>query len=436
MQALQSLARYWRQQIKAPVVAITGSVGKTSTKVFAQQILSAKYKTYASPGSFNNHWGVPLSILQVGLDVEVVILELGMSAAGEIQALCKLAQPDVVLVTSVAPAHMAYFKSIDEVAQAKAELYEAAPRAQKIFNIDNVHTRKMYNQFAKSGLVSAEHRAKPDGGRVRDAQAAKDANDGGVIVFSQRDAKADVQLSAEQLGLSTLQIQGRIGQMSKTVQASVFGPHHVYNIMGAVGVAMCVGMDEYDVWRAVPRCRLPWGRGQVEQLVMQGGAAVDIVFDAYNANPASMGAFVEALSFDGPAKILVLGEMLELGDGCDEAHEYLGFLLRAVPHLKAVFFLGPSHKFVQQGLLGVQHEYGFKNKNLNADTKDANLKKRGSFTGLLKCYSCYDTRAVQRVVTDVRRCMQTTGNMRPLIAFKASRGVQLERVLSQLKEPT
>ncbi|MCB0356050.1 MAG: UDP-N-acetylmuramoylalanyl-D-glutamyl-2, 6-diaminopimelate--D-alanyl-D-alanine ligase, partial [Bdellovibrionales bacterium] len=151
LQALQDMAHSWRHELAIKVVGITGSNGKTTTKEFAATLLKSKFKVFANPGNFNNHWGLPLSLLKVEKSEQIAILEMGMSRRGEITRLCEIADPDVVLVTMVGSAHIGELGSQQEIANAKAEIYSGCETCTKIFNLDNEYTISMYKKFLEQG---------------------------------------------------------------------------------------------------------------------------------------------------------------------------------------------------------------------------------------------------------------------------------------------
>ena len=147
---LQNLAHGHRFRQRATIVSMTGSNGKTTTKEFATAILSTYKSTSSSIGSFNNHWGVPLSLLQIQKDHEVAVVEMGMNHAGELTRLVQIAQPDVVVCTMVGRAHIEHFGSSEKIAEAKEEIYKASgPTVTRIYNIDNQYTLKMFEKAAK-----------------------------------------------------------------------------------------------------------------------------------------------------------------------------------------------------------------------------------------------------------------------------------------------
>jgi UDP-N-acetylmuramoyl-tripeptide--D-alanyl-D-alanine ligase len=278
--ALQALATYWRLKHKFLVLGVTGSNGKTTTKEFAKAVIGSKKRTYASQGSFNNHWGVPISLLSADPDCEVVVQEMGMNHKGEIAALCAIARPDVVLCTMVGTSHIGELGSQRGVAEAKEEIYIHSPQASYIFNCDNEFTRAMYDKYKNHKV--------------------------GVRTFSSFNEDADVHLRADRFDLNGLHLVGHIGGEKGEAQVKSFGRQNVVNLMAASSLALAAGLKPKDIWAALPLCAGAWGRNQ--WLEHDSGARV--LFDAYNANPESMSALLKNLYelMDVPGRrILILG---------------------------------------------------------------------------------------------------------------------------------
>lgn len=323
LSAFQALARYWRRKMKARVIGITGSNGKTTTKEFAAAILSESKATYWSQKSFNNHWGVPMSLLSIEPKHECALIEMGMNHPGELKDLCAIAEPDTVVVTMVGASHLEGVGSLEGVAKAKEEIYENAPaQARRIFNLDNPYTFAMYEKSKK----------------IRPHAA--------VLTFSRTQA-ADVRLRVAEHGLDFLEVEGSIAGVAGRCRVPVFGAHNVVNLMAASAIALAAGCDAAAVWRAMPRCRNTWGRGQW----MTSPQGAKILFDAYNANPESMGALVANLRTMKRTGGLfaVLGEMKELGAHSRAEHEKLGRAVAAL-NCDGVWFVGNYGGDFQKGI--------------------------------------------------------------------------------------
>lgn len=371
--ALQDLGSFWRKKNKAKILAVTGSNGKTTTKEFAAAVISANKKTHFNKGSFNNHWGVPLSLLQIKSEHEVAIIEMGMNHLGEIKQLCEIAYPDVVLATNVGRVHLEGLGSIENVAKAKEEIYQDGRTAlTRIFNLDNPFTRKMFEKYRKIG--------------------------GRNITFSTIQEKSDVYLQIASESPEKLELVGKIAGVAGKASVSVFGPHNVYNIMGAAAFALSVDISPKQIWQSLPECKTPWGRNQ--KVKLKCGA--ELIFDGYNANPESMGQMIEnsKLVQTKGKKIAIIGEMLETGTARDEVHFEIG-KAAGLAGFDFIWFVGAPQKAFGDGL----QASNFKN----------------TFVKSLKFDSA--------VAEDVKSSLQTEDR----IWVKGSRGIKLEQAVFALE---
>lgn len=321
LKALQDLGSYHRKAYPFKIVGITGSNGKTTTKFFTEKILSQKYKTFASQKSFNNHFGVPLTLLSLKPEVQYGIVEIGMNHPGEIAALTKIADPDIALVTTVGRAHLMDFGGVDGIAKEKGDLYrKSRPDTIKVFNLDNDMTEEMHKEFKGKGQA---------------------------ITLSSKKKDVDVHFELKEMGLENLRIEGSIRGVQGEVVVPVFGAHNVINLMGAAGIALAAEMTPEEIWSALPSCQTVWGRNMLVNLKSQA----KLIFDGYNANPDSMKALIENLSqvtTDGK-KFVILGDMLEMGDQADDLHKELGeFVGRK--NFDVVWFLGQFSKPFEAGI--------------------------------------------------------------------------------------
>lgn len=323
--ALQNLAKSWRRQLKGTVFGITGSNGKSTTKDFTAAVLGAQFKVFASHGSFNNHWGVPISILAASTDDDAIVLEMGMNHVGELEQLSKIAEPNVVICTTVGRAHVGNFKNGQQgVAEAKEEIYLANPKAVKIFNYDNEYTIKMFERVSK--LQGTER----------------------TIVFSTFSAGAEVSLRANNMTLDGLHVIGQIGGVKGEAKVKVFGRHNVTNLMAAASMALTMKMEPEKIWKALERCTGQWGRNQL----VPSASGAKVLFDGYNANPDSMTTLIKnmlELNASGGKKIFVIGEMLELGSETEKSHREIGELLSRTD-VEVIWFIGASRFAFEFGL--------------------------------------------------------------------------------------
>lgn len=324
LKALQQLGTWARRQSRAKVLGITGSNGKTTTKEFTAALIGTVLDVHYNKGSFNNHWGVPFTLLQLPANKDVAVVEMGMNHAGEITELVHIAEPDIVVCTMVGRAHMEFFGTIEKVAEAKEEIYEAAgPDTIRIYNLDNPQTHNMY----------VKAREKYDKSLLR--------------TFSAEDPRADVHLMISSMSMSALNVQGVIGGVQGSAVVQVFGSQNLTNLMAAASLALAVGLSPEQVWKGLSQCKTNWGRNQLVHL--KSGA--QMIFDAYNANPDSMKALIDnmkLLSVPG-RKVGVFGQMRELGSASASLHEELGAWVGAAGFDK-VYFIGDDFNAFAQGL--------------------------------------------------------------------------------------
>jgi UDP-N-acetylmuramoyl-tripeptide--D-alanyl-D-alanine ligase len=289
--ALQRLAAFHRDRLALPVVAITGSMGKTTTKELAALVLARRYRVLKAAGSFNNQWGLPLTLLTLEPTHEAAVLELGMNAFGEIAALARLARPSVGVVTAIAPAHLAGVGTLEGVQKAKGELVEAIP-------LDGVVVLN-----ADDPLVLAL------------ARAAR----GRVVTYGQA-AAADVRLGAVTVAPDGLAFTLTAGGARADVRLPLAGRHNAWNATAAAVVGTALGVPLEAAAAALAGAAPVRGR-----LHWRSAGGVRILDDTYNANPASLRAALDALAARPGGRIwVVFGDMLELGPAGDTAHAEAG----------------------------------------------------------------------------------------------------------------
>jgi UDP-N-acetylmuramoyl-tripeptide--D-alanyl-D-alanine ligase len=291
--ALQRLARWVRERWRGRVVGVTGSAGKTTTKEAVAQVLARKWRVLKSHGNLNNAFGMPLQLLKVSSDHDVAVLEMGMSSAGEIAALARIAEPDWGVVTVVAPVHTEFFADgIAGVARAKRELIEALPASGVAFlNADDARVAEF-----------------------REHSRAK------VVTFG-AGPEADVQATEiEDLGLEGMAFVIVAGRERRACRLALLGRHNVSNAVAAAAVGLEAGVELSECVAALEAMRPPDARGQVLRL---GG--VVLVNDCYNSNPRALDAMVDTLrGMKAQRRIVVAGEMLELGPESDALHAACG----------------------------------------------------------------------------------------------------------------
>ncbi len=321
LQGLEALGRAARARTDAKVVAVTGSVGKTSTKDALRTILEAQGRTHGSVASYNNHWGVPLTLARMPADTEWGVFEIGMNHANEITPLSKMVQPDVAIITTVEPVHLANFDSVEGIADAKAEIFDGLqPGGTAILNADNPHFDRLRSRAQAAGA-------------------------GDIISFGTSD-KADARLEKVALHPSCSCISASICGQAITYKLGVPGEHHVMNSLAILAAIHALGADLALAAMALATLNAPKGRGE-RHLVRAEGLQFVVVDESYNANPASMRAAISTLGASdvkgGGRRIAVLGDMLELGEDEVPMHRGLAGPLGEA-HIDRVYACGPVMK--------------------------------------------------------------------------------------------
>ena len=317
LEALNALARRSRERSKARVIAVTGSVGKTGTKEMLRTMLSASGSTHASEKSYNNLWGVPLSLARMPREAAFGVFEIGMNHAGEITPLTRLVRPHSAIVTWVAPVHIEFFKSVSEIADAKAEIFDGFEQGgTAILPADNDH-------FAR---LAAHARAK-------EARVVTFGESAGV------DARLLAFEPAENGSLVTAEILG--SRLAFRIGAR--GRHLALNALAALSAAKLAGASLEAAARSLAHFEAPEGRGRSVTFNSAEGPVL-VIDESYNANPASMRAALEVLRTAGRGeyarRIAVLGDMLELGHGAPQFHADLASAVDS-DGIDLVFCAGP-----------------------------------------------------------------------------------------------
>ncbi len=297
LEALNALARRSRERSATRIVAVTGSVGKTGTKEMLRAMLAASGRTHASEKSYNNLWGVPLSLALMPKDAGFGVFEIGMNHAGEITPLTRLVRPHIAIVTWVAPVHIEFFTSVAEIASAKAEVFEG-------FEQNGIAILPAENEHF--GILAA-------------LAGAKNAR---VVSFGES-SSADARLlgfePVEEGSVVTADILG--SRLTLTIGAR--GKHLASNAIAALAAAKLSGANVEAAAASLARFEAPEGRGRSAAFNTSDGAIL-IIDETYNANPASMRAALEVLGSASRAKfarrIAVLGDMLELGHEAPQFH--------------------------------------------------------------------------------------------------------------------
>jgi len=299
--ALYDLARAGRARTQAKVIAVTGSVGKTGTKEALRLALAADGETHASAASYNNHWGVPLSLARCPETARFAVFEIGMNHAGEIEPLARLVRPHVAIITTVEPVHLEFFASVEAIADAKAEIFRGlGADGAAIINRDNAYYARL-RQNARSAAV------------------------GRIVSFGQH-AQADARLIACSLHPDCSTVRARILGVDLAYKLGAPGRHIVLNSLAVLAAASLAGADLALAALGLAELKPAVGRGARMMLQAREGSAL-LIDESYNANPASMRAalalLAQAHSGSRGRRIAVLGDMLELGAHGADLHRQL-----------------------------------------------------------------------------------------------------------------
>ena len=313
--ALADLGRYVRTRAAVTVVAVTGSVGKTTTKEMTASLLDRLGPVLKTEGNLNNQYGLPLTLLRLTPEHRYAVLELGMSTPGELRALSAMARPDLAVITRVAPVHLEFFASVDQIAAAKAEILEGLGEGGvAVLNGDDPRLRR----------VGETHR--------------------GPVVWFGSDRGFDVSAENWRGTVYGTRFDLRLAGQTLEVALPLPGLHFLTNFLAAAAVAHRLGMSPRAIAEAAVGMKAAPHRGEVLRL----GEGVTLLDDCYNSNPAAVEAAVAALALAaGRRRVAVLGDMLELGPSGPDLHQQVGELV--VSGLDALVAVGPLARGFLEG---------------------------------------------------------------------------------------
>ncbi len=340
LQGLIALGRAGRARTGARIVAVTGSVGKTSTKEMLRHVLSCQGRTHAAEASYNNHWGVPLTLARMPAETDYAVIEIGMNRPGEIAPLSRLARPHVAMVTTVAAAHLEAFEDIAGIAHEKAAICAGLePGGSAILNGD-IETAPIL-------------------------RAAAQAAGARIVTFGTRAGNHHRVTKVTVHDRSTV-VQGRAWRTPLVFKVGAPGRHFALNALAVLAAVWRLGADRAVAISDLGRWSPPAGRGTRERLQLDPAdetLGIDLIDDAFNANPASMAAAIEVLAAAEPEddvgriakgrRIAILGDMLELGPEEARMHAELADL-PGMAELDEVHCVGPRMKNLWQALPDAQ----------------------------------------------------------------------------------
>src|SRR3990170_1706865 len=290
LETLQQLARLHREKLNIPVIGLTGSNGKTTSKELLHAVLSKKFKTYATKGNLNNHIGVPLTLLAIDKTIEIAVIEMGANHVGEIAFLCSLSNPTHGFITNIGRAHIGMFDGFENIIRAKSELYQhlITNNGTVFINSQNEILSNMSKRFKDPIFYPA---------------------DGDYYHGELLSADPFVKIKAEN---------------DDEVLTKLIGAYNFDNIMAALCIGKYFNVDPIQANQAIEQ----YHPGNMRSQMVRKGSNT-IILDAYNANPSSMQAAVENLaSMNSDRKTLILGDMFELGEEAENEHRILGKLIR------------------------------------------------------------------------------------------------------------
>jgi UDP-N-acetylmuramoyl-tripeptide--D-alanyl-D-alanine ligase len=332
--ALEAMARAARARTTAKVIGVTGSVGKTSTKDMLGAMLSGQGKTHIAAASFNNHWGVPLTLARMPQDADFAVIEIGMNHPGEIAPLARLARPHVAIITIVAPAHLEAFASVADIAREKSAIFDG---------LEPGGTAILRGDLETSPILLAAARAK----------AAH------VLTFGEENT--DYALSDLRIGAEASCARLRSPQGERLFKVGSPGRHFAVNALAVLAAGDVLGLDSTIAAHDLGRWQPPAGRGTRERIMVDPieDRFFDLIDDAFNANPASMAASLAVLAAAEPThgvgavgkgrRVAVLGDMLELGPQEAALHQAIA-ALPSIRYIDLVHCVGPRMKALYAAL--------------------------------------------------------------------------------------
>lgn len=369
LKALQNLARKVLEEHKVNVVGITGSTGKTTTKEFCFQLLCSSFQVLKSEGNFNNQLGLPLSLLRLNDSHQVAILEMAMSAAGEIKALTEIAPPDVSVITNICPVHLEFFKSIEEIALAKREILEGMRKGGRaVLNGDDPKVKKIAKDWQGEKITF---------GLSRDC-----------------DVRA---LNIQKRGYEGMMFELLYGHQHEKISLPFFLESFLYNFLAAAATSYALSLPLGDFLERIHSLKPLPGRGVL--LSLKGG--IKIFDDSYNSNPKALETVLKGLSeLPSQRKVAVLGDMLELGEKEIAYHVHAGHQV-ARWGWDCLITVGPLSRHMAEGAVS------------------SGMKKK-------QIRSFRDSSEAARSILDIIQ----EGD---LVLVKGSRAVKTERIIEKLK---
>ena len=323
LDALRKIATFYLEQVNIPVVGITGSVGKTSTKEMIASVLSNRYKVHKTAGNFNNEIGLPLTVFGIRDEHEIAVLEMGISDFGEMDRLSSIARPDVMVITNVGPCHLEFLGDLDGVFRAKTECFKHLKNnALVVLNGDDEHLK-----IVRSSDI-------------------KDAENVEIQFYGKEDAENESAYASEihLLGVRGAEIKGVLNGNNISIKEPLPGEHNVWNVLAALLVGTHFGMTMEEMKQGVLDVPVMPGRNH---LISCGD--ITVFDDCYNANPASMKSSLAVLSQEPGRTVAILGDMGELGENKENLHLEVG-AYAAKSDVDLVYTVGELSLYIAQAI--------------------------------------------------------------------------------------
>lgn len=340
LKALQDFSAYWRTQLTAKAIGITGSNGKTSTKDLTKAVLSQKFSTHCTKGNFNNHIGLPLTLLETSQSHETAIYEMGMNHRGEIAPLCEFSKPEIGIITSIGTAHIEHLGSQEEIAEEKADLAAALPASGTLIIPADLSHRNLVERKTKASIFTTGVE-----------------QDGDLIATDLQNKK----------GITTFNLTLK-NKESIQVSLPLSGKHMVSNALLAAATGHLLGLSLDEIKQGLESVELTSGRLRQYQY-----GDITVIDDTYNANPDSVKAAALTLkdSLNESKGFIILGKMAELGEHTDSAHFEVGSFSAKLG--LTVISVGPEAIKIFEGASSIQESFHFNTKENAADWIQSNI---------------------------------------------------------------
>ncbi len=334
--ALKNIAEYYRRKLTIPVVGITGSVGKTSTKEFIAGVLGVKYQVLKTEGNFNNEVGLPLTLLRIRPEHEVAVVEMGISDFGEMHRLSKMAKPDICVITNIGQCHLENLKTRDGILQAKTEIFDYMAEDGEVC---------LNGEDDKLRTIEAVKGKKPHFFGL--GQFPEEVYADGIVSKGLWGSDAVMHICKE--NCSELSADNTTTVVAETVEFPVEvplpGAHMVINAAAATCVAGLLGLTPEQIAEGIKRVSAIGGRNNLIRL-----SKYTLIDDCYNANPVSMKAAVDLLTMADTEKVAILGDMFELGADSDAMHREVG-AYAAEKGIECIYCVGENSRHMYEGAL-------------------------------------------------------------------------------------